>query len=365
MPLGKSGNYMEFWKGKRVFITGHTGFKGSWLSLWLQNSGALICGYSLAPPTTPSLFELARVCENMESIHGDIRDREAVATAVEKTRPDIVLHLAAQPLVRLSYQDPVGTFDTNVMGTVNVLEAVRRVNSVKVLLCITSDKCYQNREWLWGYREEDAMGGHDPYSSSKGCSELVVSAYRQSFFAAHNSTSIATARAGNVIGGGDWAQDRIVPDVMKAFMQSEQVVVRNPDAIRPWQHVLEPLHGYLKLVEQLWDHGSSFAEGWNFGPNDSDAKTVGWLVENLSRLWADGSGWMNDTAGGHPHEATYLKLDCSKAKMLLKWSPVLNISKALEMTVEWYRAFNHHQNMREMTLHQIASYERICGSRSS
>lgn len=354
---------MEFWKGKKVFITGHTGFKGSWLSLWLQHAGAHICGYSLAPPTNPSLFELARVSENMVSINGDIRDREALATAVEKNSPDIVLHLAAQPLVRLSYKDPVGTFDTNVMGTVNLLEAVRRVDSVKVLLCITSDKCYQNREWYWGYREDEAMGGHDPYSSSKGCSELVVSAYRQSFFASKSDTLIATARAGNVIGGGDWAQDRIIPDVMKAFMQSEPVIIRNPDAIRPWQHVLEPLNGYLKLVEQLWDHGSSFAEGWNFGPHDSDAKTVGWIVENLTRLWADGAGWINDTAGGHPHEATYLKLDSSKAKMLLKWSPVMNISKALEMTVEWYRAFNNQQDMREVTLDQIACYERISESR--
>jgi CDP-glucose 4,6-dehydratase len=352
---------MEFWKGKKVFITGHTGFKGSWLSLWLQNAGALICGYSLVPPTNPSLFELARVSENMLSIHGDIRDREALANAVEKTGPDIVLHLAAQPLVRLSYKNPVGTFDTNVMGTVNILEAVRRVNSVKVLLCVTSDKCYQNREWVWGYREDEPMGGHDPYSSSKGCSELVVSAYRQSFFASNSATSIATARAGNVIGGGDWAQDRIVPDVMKAFMQSEPVIIRNPHAIRPWQHVLEPLNGYLKLVEQLWDHGSTFAEGWNFGPDDSDAKTVGWIVENLSRLWADGSGWINDTAGGHPHEATYLKLDCSKAKMLLKWSPALDLSSALEMTVEWYRAFNNKQDMREFTLNQIADYERVRG----
>lgn len=352
---------MDFWRGKKVFVTGHTGFKGSWLSLWLQSAGANICGYSLVPPTNPSLFELARLAEKMESIHGDIRDREALAKAIENNSPDIVIHLAAQPLVRYSYKDPVGTFDTNVMGTVNVLEAVRRVNSVKVLLCITSDKCYQNREWVWGYREDEAMGGHDPYSSSKGCSELVVSAYRQSFFASANDTLIATARAGNVIGGGDWAQDRIVPDVMRAFMHSEKVIVRNPHAIRPWQHVLEPLRGYLKLIERLWDNGVSFAEGWNFGPDDSDAKPVGWIVENLSRLWADGAGWINDTTGGHPHEANYLKLDCAKARMLLKWAPILNLPSALEMTVQWYQAFNTKQDMREFTLEQIACYERMMG----
>ena len=283
----------NFWRGKRVFMTGHTGFKGSWLSLWLQSMGAQVVGYALAPPTNPSLFEVAEVGKGMTSIIGDIRDLEKLRAVFTEHKPDIVIHMAAQPLVRYSYIEPVETYATNVMGTVNLLEAVRSTPSVKAVVNITSDKCYENREWVWGYRENEAMGGYDPYSSSKGCAELVASAYRNSYFHPdkyqQHGVAIASARAGNVIGGGDWAGDRLIPDILRAIVLGEPVHIRSPHAIRPWQHVLEPLSGYLQLAQKLYTDGTAYAEGWNFGPNEEDAKPVQWIVEKLTESWGEGS----------------------------------------------------------------------------
>ena len=294
-----------FWQNKTVFITGHTGFKGSWLSLWLQKLGAQVIGYALLPPTQPSLFELASVATGMVSIEGDIRDLETLKSAIKQHTPDIVIHLAAQSLVRYSYQHPVETYATNVMGTVNLLEAIRETAGVKVLLNITSDKCYENQEWVWGYRENEPMGGSDPYSNSKGCAELITAAYRQSFFKpanyAEHGVAIATARAGNVIGGGDWANDRLIPDILKAWLANEKVLIRHPHAIRPWQHVLEPLNGYLTLAEHLYQQGIRFNGGWNFGPFDSEAKPVSWIVEQLMLLWGDNVNWQLDKSP-HPQK---------------------------------------------------------------
>jgi CDP-glucose 4,6-dehydratase len=352
----------EFWKGKRVFLTGHTGFKGSWLSLWLQHLGAEVSGFALQPPTTPNLFELAMVTRGMTSMEGDVRDLQGLRSALTSQRPEIVIHLAAQALVRYSYENPLETFATNVMGTVHLLDAVRSCDSVRVVLCVTSDKCYENREWPWGYRENEAMGGHDPYSSSKGCAELVAAAYRRSYFPVekHNrhGVAIASVRAGNVIGGGDWAQDRLVPDTLQAFMEKRPVVLRNPHAIRPWQHVLEPLGGYLCLAEKLWESGAGFAEGWNFGPREEDARPVGWVVEKLAGYWGDGAFWQF-TEGEHPYEAHYLKLDCSKARGRLQWEPRLSLEQALAWTVAWYRGFQGGQDMCSLTKGQIKDYEEL------
>jgi CDP-glucose 4,6-dehydratase len=349
-----------FWKDKKVLLTGHTGFKGSWLSLWLQGLGANVLGYALPPPTKPSLFEIAHVADGMTSITGDVRDLEQLEAVFSEHRPEIIIHMAAQSLVSYSYENPIQTYSTNIMGTANILEAIRHSESAKAVLCITSDKCYENREWLWGYRENEPMGGHDPYSSSKGCAELVISAYRKSYFSAkryqHHGVALASARAGNVIGGGDWAQDRLVPDVMKAFLAHRPVIIRNPDAIRPWQHVLEPLNGYLCLAEQLWVRGPEFAQAWNLGPNDEDAWSVSWVVERLASLWGKDARWELDSTE-HPHEATYLKLDCSKAKSLLGWSPKLRLSTALEWIVEWYQGYQQNQDMRRLTEAQIARYQ--------
>lgn len=349
----------SFWQNKKVFVTGHTGFKGSWLSLWLQKMGAIAVGYALEPPSDPSLFEVARVADGMTSIIGDLRDFEHLQAAIQEHQPDIVFHMAAQPLVRYSYQHPIETYATNVMGTVHLLEAVRHTPSVKVVVNITSDKCYENREWVWGYRENEAMGGHDPYSSSKGCAELVASAYRRSFFSTEtydqHGVALASVRAGNVIGGGDWAADRLVPDILRAIANSKPVTIRNPNAIRPWQHVLEPVCGYMTLAEKLWESGPTYAEGWNFGPSDEDAKPVSWIVDRLTERWGDGASWQLD-AGENPHEAHYLKLDCSKAKTLLKWSPKLHLGDALDWIVEWYRAYLDQKDMRQMTEAQIERY---------
>lgn len=349
-----------FWTGKRVLITGHTGFKGGWLSLWLQQLGAEIVGYALEPPTQPSLFEVAQVGQGMESVLGDVRDPAHLQAIFSRHRPEIVFHLAAQALVRDSYQFPVETYATNVMGTVHLLEAVRQTGGVRVVVNITSDKCYENREWVWGYRETEPLGGYDPYSNSKGCAELVTSAYRNSFFNPadfqRHGVALASVRAGNVIGGGDWARDRLIPDIMRAFLAGQPVIIRNPHAIRPWQHVLEPLIGYLELAEQLWQHGPDYAEGWNFGPNDDDAKPVSWIVEYLAALWGGQSRWVLD-GGNHPHEAHYLKLDCSKAKMRLGWRPRWNLEQALTRTVDWYSAYAGHKDMRAVTLGQISGYE--------
>lgn len=347
----------EFWRGKRVFLTGHTGFKGSWLSLWLQSRGANVVGYALAPPSKPSLFDVAQVAQGMVSLHGDIRDLEQMQKTMAQHQPEIVIHMAAQSLVRYSYQNPVETYATNVMGTVNVLEAVRQTSSVKAVVVITSDKCYENREWIWGYRENEAMGGYDPYSNSKGCAELVTAAYRQSFFnKAGHKVAVASARAGNVIGGGDWAADRLIPDMVRAVTEGRPVQIRNPHAIRPWQHVLEPLSGYLKLAQKLYEEGADYAEGWNFGPGDDDAKPVQWIVERYTQLWGEGASWTLDQAE-HPHEAHYLKLDCSKARMRLDWQPKWSLAQALENITLWHKAHLQEKNMREFSLQQIAAYQ--------
>jgi CDP-glucose 4,6-dehydratase len=350
---------VEFWRDKKVFLTGHTGFKGSWLCLWLQQLGAQVTGYALQPPTDPSLFEVANVAQGMTSIIGDIRDGEALAKAMRDAAPDIVIHMAAQPLVRYSYVNPVETYSTNVMGTVHLLEAVRQTPSVRAVVNVTSDKCYDNKEWVWGYRENEPMGGFDPYSNSKGCAELVASAYRNSFFnpAKYNEHKVALAsvRAGNVIGGGDWAADRLIPDILRAISDGKPVVIRSPHAIRPWQHVLEPLSGYLLLAEKLYTQGVDYAEGWNFGPNDEDAKPVQWIVERLTEQWGDGASWQLD-GGDHPHEAHYLKLDCSKARMRIDWQPRWQLARTLEMIVAWQRAWLAKEDMRTFTLKQIKQY---------
>jgi len=347
-----------FWRGKRVLITGHTGFKGSWLTLWLQQCGAEILGYALPPPSdSPSLYRLARVEQGIESVIGDVREEGHFLAIVDEFQPDIALHLAAQALVRESYVDPVETYSVNVMGTVHFLEAVRRTPDVKVALVITSDKCYENREWAWGYRENEPMGGHDPYSSSKGCAELITAAYRASFFGAEGEGPVvATARAGNVIGGGDWAKDRLIPDIVRALQENSPVSIRSPYAIRPWQHVLEPLNGYLTLAEHCWEHGPAFAEGWNFGPNDSDARPVEWIVERMTPLWGERARWQRDS-NPHPHEAHYLKLDASKAKMRLGWQPRLDLATTLDWVVEWYREQAEGKDARALTLNQIARYQ--------
>jgi len=349
-----------FWQGKRVLVTGHTGFKGSWLSLWLQAMGAHVVGYALSPPTHPSLFEIAHVADGMVSIRGDVRDLDHLQTVMAEHQPEIVIHMAAQPLVRYSYEHPVETFSTNVLGTVNVLEAVRRTGGVRVLVCITSDKCYENKEWVWGHREEDRLGGRDPYSSSKGCAELVISAYRRSYFPPEryeeHGVALASTRAGNVIGGGDWAQDRLIPDIMRAILENRPVVIRNPNAIRPWQHVLEPLNGYLCLAERLWSDGPRFAQAWNFGPDSENAKTVGWIVDYLTRRWGEGARWELD-GSEHPHEDTFLKLDCSKARSLLGWAPKLSLATALEWIIEWYRGYRQQADMRTLTEAQIERFE--------
>ena len=350
----------EFWSGKKVFLTGHSGFKGSWLALWLQSMGAQVKGFSLEAPTQPSLFVEARVAENMESVTGDIRNFDQLHQSVEEFQPEIVFHMAAQSLVRLSYDVPVETYATNVMGTVHLLEAIRKVGSVRAVVNITSDKCYENREWVWGYRENEAMGGFDPYSSSKGCAELVTSAYRNSFFNPDNyqehGCAVATVRAGNVIGGGDWALDRLVPDILRAFESGKRVEIRSPNSIRPWQHVLEPLSGYLALAERLFIDGAEYAEGWNFGPDEEDALPVGWIVNRIGDLWGMGAGWEIDEEVS-PHEANYLKLDCSKAKMQLHWQSKWQLGEALSRIVKWHKAWLNKEDMREYTLAEISDHE--------
>jgi CDP-glucose 4,6-dehydratase len=352
----------NFWRGKRVFLTGHTGFKGGWLSLWLQHLGADLTGYALEAPTIPNLFEKASIAGNMQSIIGDIRDRAKLSAAIHEALPEIVIHMAAQPLVRRSYADPVETYSTNVMGTVHLLEAVRLCQSVRAVVNVTTDKCYENREWIWPYRENDAMGGYDPYSSSKGCAELVTAAYRSSFFNADkfklHQLALASARAGNVIGGGDWAEDRLVPDVLKAFALGESLLIRNPQAVRPWQHVLEPLRGYLTLAEHLFEHGSSYAEAYNFGPRENDAQSVEWVVGQLAHKWGGDANWQVDGAN-HPHEASLLRLDVSKASHRLSWRPVLDLDSSLQWTVDWARADHEQQDMHAFTISQIENYQQL------
>jgi len=345
----------DFWRGKRVFLTGHTGFKGSWLSLWLQSLGAELQGLALAPPTGPNLFTEAGIDQGMASTIGDIRDYEAVRAAMAGFKPDIVIHMAAQPLVRLSYSEPVATYATNVMGTVHVLEAARNTASVRAIVNVTTDKCYENKEWTWGYREDEPMGGYDPYSNSKGCSELVSSAYRRSFFQ-KSGIALASARAGNVIGGGDWAADRLVPDILRAFEREEPVVIRNPHATRPWQHVLEPLSGYLNLAQRLYaEGGQDYAEGWNFGPQDDDARPVQWIVERMVESWGGRASWQLDGAE-HPHEANYLKLDISKAKARLGWRPRWELATALNHITTWHQAWLANSDVKQLCLQQIQQY---------
>jgi CDP-glucose 4,6-dehydratase len=345
-----------FWENKRVFLTGHTGFKGSWLSLWLQMLGTELTGFALAPPTQPSLFEQAQVENEMVSVIGDVRDSSSLQQAMLTARPEIVIHMAAQALVRYSYKNPVETYATNIMGTVHVLEAVRNTPSVKSVVIVTTDKCYENREWDWGYRENEAMGGYDPYSSSKGCAELIASAYRNSFLC-DAGVAIATARAGNVIGGGDWANDRLIPDILSAFSKGQPVVVRNPNAIRPWQHVMEPLTGYLTLAERLFNEGQAFAGGWNFGPFDHDARPVRWIVEKMVDMWGEDATFVLEDRE-HPHEATSLKLDISKARAHLGWQPRWKLPETLSTIIEWHRDYGSGNNVRGITLDQIMKYSR-------
>jgi CDP-glucose 4,6-dehydratase len=350
-----------FWAGRRVFLTGHTGFKGGWLALWLESLGAKVSGYALAPATEPSLFEAARVASGVESVLGDIRDLPAVRAAMAAARPEVVFHLAAQPLVRLSYADPVATFSTNVLGTVHVLEAARALPSVRSVVIVSSDKCYENREWVWPYREDEAMGGFDPYSASKGCTELVTAAYRRSFFSGEDgraAAAVGSARAGNVVGGGDWSADRLVPDIVRAATAGEVVRIRNPDAVRPWQHVLDPLAGYLRLAEKLALEGAAFASGWNFGPWDSDTRPVEWVTKTLLARWGGGARWSADAPSG-AHEARLLKLDSSKARTLLGWRPALDLASALAWTVDWYQAHAAGADMRAFTLDQIRRYGEV------
>jgi CDP-glucose 4,6-dehydratase len=346
-----------FWKDRSVFITGHTGFKGAWLTLWLHHVGARITGYALAPPTDPSLFALADAGNGICDLRGDVRDASTLESAIQCAQPEVVLHLAAQSLVRISYQAPVETYATNVMGTVHLLDAIRRTPGVRAVVVVTSDKCYENREWDRGYREDDPMGGYDPYSSSKGCAELITAAYRRSFFqdAAGKAAAIATGRAGNVIGGGDWAPDRLLPDLLNAFAGGRPAVVRNPLATRPWQHVLEPLRGYLALAERLWAADRSVAEGWNFGPQESDMKSVAWIADSAAQRWGAGAAWERDPAM-HPHEAHSLILDVSKAEARLGWRPALTAADAIEWTVRWHRGLQDGESARVLTMRDICHY---------
>lgn len=352
----------NFWRGRRVFLTGHTGFKGGWTSLWLHGLGSHVTGFALPPPTEPNLFDRARLSETLaRDVRGDVRDLDALTGAMKEAEPEIIIHMAAQPLVRLSYDDPVTTYAVNVMGTVHLLEAVRRTPSVRAVVIVTTDKCYENREWIWGYRETDPMGGYDPYSNSKGCAELVTAAWRSSFFnPGHMSdqrVAVATARAGNVIGGGDWAADRLVPDMVRAFLADEPVRIRNPRNTRPWQHVLEPVLGYLILAEKLAGPGNvAFADAWNFGPNPDSEQPVAHLVERLAKRWGAGAKWIVEESEHQPHEANWLALDSAKARRLLDWKPHWSLDQALDSVVEWFQAFQRNDDLQAVTRQQIAAY---------
>ena len=353
-----------FWRGKRVLITGHTGFKGTWLALWLKRLGAVPLGLSLAPETEPSLAALTDLERQVETVRGDIRDAAFVSEAMARLAPEIVLHLAAQTLVRRSYDEPALTFETNVMGTINLLQAVRLAPSVRAVVVVTSDKCYENREWHWPYREDEAMGGYDPYSASKGCAELVTSAWRRSYLAKPaadgQTVGVASVRAGNVIGGGDWAADRLIPDCMRALSAGRAVPIRNPHATRPWQHVLEPLSGYLLLAERLWNDNTAFAEGWNFGPVIEDAQPVSEVVARITALWSDDARW-ELIGGDHPHEAGFLAVDSSKARSRLGWRPRLRLGEALAWTTEWYKRHYGGEPAERLVLEQIGRFESLEG----
>lgn len=350
----------SFWKGRRVFLTGHTGFKGGWLSLWLHQLGAQVTGYALDPPTCPNLFEQASVASTLHSVCADIRDFPRLKSAIAECDPEVVIHMAAQTVVRRGYEDPIENYSSNVMGTVNLLEALRQLKQPCAVVNVTSDKCYENREWLWGYRENEPMGGRDPYSNSKGCAELVTMAYRESFFppslVGEHGIALGSARAGNAIGGGDWTGDQLIPDLMRAYLAGKPCSIRYPTSYRPWQFVLEPLHGYLLLAEKLSGDAAKFASGWNFGPADADAMPVSWIADELAELWGKGAGWTQDPAT-HPHEAHALKLDASKAKACLGWRPVLPLKPALGWIVEWYQAFQEGENLEHLTRSQIERFE--------
>ena len=343
----------KFWQGKRVYLTGHTGFKGSWLALWLAEMGATVKGYALEPSTSPNLFQEANIASKIESQIGDIRDLKTLKISMVEFNPDILIHMAAQPLVRLSYEVPLETYDTNVLGTAKVLEAARDCVNLKAIVSVTTDKCYENKEWVWGYRENEPLGGYDPYSSSKGCAELVTSAYRRSFMQ-KQGIGLASARAGNVIGGGDWAEDRLIPDILRAFEKNQPVIIRNPGSTRPWQHVMEPLSGYLVLAEALYNNPSRYAEAWNFGPKDEDVKPVDWILNAMTKKW-EGSSWELDTQC-NPHEAGYLKLDISKAKSRLKWQPTWNLETTLKKIVSWHKDWLNKSNMQERTIEEINQF---------
>lgn len=345
----------SFWKGKRVYLTGHTGFKGSWLSLWLSAMGAEVKGYALEPPTSPSLFEQAKVSDKIQSEIGDIRDFDKLNSSMSEFNPDILIHMAAQPLVRLSYKEPIETYETNVIGTVKVLEAAKNCPGLKAVVSVTTDKCYENKEWLWGYREDEPLGGYDPYSSSKACAELVTSAYRRSFMQ-QAGVGLASARAGNVIGGGDWADDRLIPDILRAFEVQAPVIIRNPKATRPWQHVLEPLSGYMLLVQKLYESPVEYAGAWNFGPRDEDARPVNEILELMVAQWPNSSWALDENA--HPHEAQYLKLDISKARARLNWKPTWSLEQALKKIIVWHRTWLDKQNVQAACLSEINEYMR-------
>lgn len=366
MPLTPS-----LWQGKKVFLTGHTGFKGGWLALWLSELGADVRGFSLDPATQPNLLTEARIADVIDDVRGDIRDARALDSAMQTFAPEVVFHLAAQPLVRYSYEDPIGTYETNVIGTARVLDAVRRSPSVRAVVSVTTDKCYENKEWLWGYRETDPLGGYDPYSSSKACAEIVSAAFRQSYFHPEklnqpggHSTAIATARAGNVIGGGDWSIDRLLPDLVRGFASGKPVPIRHPLAIRPWQHVLEPVLGYLLLAEKLIStDGARFATAFNFGPHDDDARPVQWIVERMTEFWGDGARWELDAAPT-VHEAGYLKLDASRARAELGWQPRLRLVTALDWLVRWYKAALAGEDLQALTLEQIRAYQELAATQA-
>lgn len=358
-------DFSSFYKGKKVFLTGHTGFKGSWMSLWLSSLGADVTGYALNPPTDPSLFEKCDISSLVKSVIGDVRDLEKLSAEMQKAQPDIVIHMAAQPLVRDSYKIPVETYSINVMGTVHVLEAARHCPSVKAIVNVTTDKCYDNKEWVWGYRESEPMGGYDPYSNSKGCSELVTSSYRNSFFnpkdyGTKHYVALASARAGNVIGGGDWANDRLIPDIVRSIVEGGAVSIRSPHAIRPWQHVLEPVSGYLLLAKKLYKDGAKYAEGWNLGPDDSDARPVEWIVNNMCAKWGKGASYEIDR-NPQPHEASYLKLDCSKAKSGLGWYPAWNLEQALDEIISFTKTYLEKKDLKDYCLSTIQKYSKSRG----
>ena len=350
------------WKGRRVFLTGHTGFKGGWLALWLAKLGAEVRGYALDPCTEPNFFTVAGVGSVVDDHRGDLREGVKLEKAMTEFAPEVVFHLAAQPLVRFSYEDPIGTFETNVLGTARVLDAIRRTPSVRAVVSVTTDKCYENKEWVWPYRETDPLGGYDPYSSSKACAEIVTAAFRQSYFPVEklgdpqgHQVAVATARAGNVIGGGDWSMDRLLPDLVRGFLSGNPVLIRRPHAIRPWQHVLEPLHGYIRLAERLLTHNPQFATAYNFGPIEDDARSVAWIAERMTAFWGDGASWVLDSAPS-PHEAGYLKLDARRARAHLGWQPLLRLDTALEYLVRWHRVRETGADMHRFTLDQIEDY---------